>query len=109
MAETIKILAQLDGPAALTTFYTVPAATSTVISSLVIANRSGSTRTFTVKVAIAGATDAASQNIYATVNLTRFNTFVATIGMTLAATDVIRIVCDAAGALSFTLFGTEYT
>jgi hypothetical protein len=109
VAETIKVLAQLDGPTSLTALYTVPAATSTVVSSLVIANRAAVTRTFSVKVAVGGAADDPKQFIYATVNLTKNNTFVATIGMTLAATDVIRVICDATGALNFTLFGTEYT
>lgn len=109
MAEVIKILAQADVGAALADLYTVPASTSTVISSIVIANRSGSTRTFTLKAAPAGATDTTAHTLYGTVNLTKFNTFVATIGMTLAATDKLRITSDAAGALSVTVFGTEYT
>ena len=109
MAEVIKMLAQLDVPASLTDLYTVPAATSTVISSIVIANRSGSTRTFTLKGAIGGAADAAGQNLYPAVPLTKNNTFVTTIGICMAATDKLRIMADAAGALSVTVFGTEYT
>jgi hypothetical protein len=109
MAEVIKILAQADIGASLTDLYTVPAATSAVISSIVIANRSGGTRTFTLKAAPGGAADATPHNIYPGVQLTKNNTFVATIGMTLAATDKLRVVADAVGALSVTVFGTEYT
>ena len=109
MAEVIKILAQADVGASLADLYTVPAATSVVISSIVIANRSGSTRTFTLKAAPGGAADATAHNLYGAVSLTKNNTFVATIGMTLAAADKLRILADAAGALSVTVFGTEYT
>ena len=109
MAETIKILAQADIGAALADLYTVPASTSAVISSIVIANRSGSTRTFTLKAAPGGAADSTAHTLYAAVPLSKNNTFVATIGMTLAATDKLRITADAAGALSVTVFGTEYT
>ena len=109
MAEVIKILAQADVTASLADLYTVPAATSTVISSIVIANRSAVTRTFTLKVAPAGVADAAQHHLYAAVQLTKNNTFVATLGMTLAATDKLRVLADAASALSVTVFGTEYT
>lgn len=109
MAETIKILAQADLGTGLTDLYTVPASTSTVISSIVISNRSGSTRTFTLKVAPAGVADAAQHHLYGSVPLTKNNTFVATLGVTLAATDKLRVQADAASALSITVFGTEYT
>lgn len=109
MAETIKVLAQADVGAALADLYTVPAATSAVISSIVIANRSASTRTFTLKLAPGGVADANAHHLYAAVPLTKNNTFVATIGITMAATDKLRIVSDAAGALSVTVLGTEYS
>jgi hypothetical protein len=109
MAETIKILAQADVGAALADLYTVPAATSAVVSSVVIANRSGSTRTFSLKAAPGGVADTTAHNLYASVPIKSSNTFVATVGMTLAATDKLRVVADAAGALSVTVFGTEYT
>lgn len=109
MAEVIKVLAQADVTTSLVPIYTVPAATSTVISSIVIANRSASTRTFSLKIAIGGAADTAAQTLYGTVNLTKNNTFVATIGVTMATTDVLRVIADANSALSITVFGTEYS
>ena len=109
MAETIKILAQLDITTSLLDLYVAPAATSVVISSIVVANRSTSTRTFTLKAAPGGAADANLHTLYGAVSLTKNNTFIATVGITLAATDKLRVQADAAGALSVTVFGTEYT
>ena len=107
MAEVIKILAQADVGVSLTDLYTVPALTSAVISSIVIANRSAATRSFTLKVAPGGAADATAHTLYSGVQLTKNNTFIATIGACLTATDKLRISADATGALSVTVFGTE--
>jgi len=105
--EAIKVLAQLD-PAAttLSDLYTVPASTQVTVSSLVVANRTGGMVAFRVSVAIAGAVDAAKQYLYYDVTLTKNNTFVATIGITLGAADVVRVHTDTAG-VSFNLFGVE--
>ena len=109
MAEVIKALAQADVTAALADIYTVPALTSAVISSIVIANRSGSTRTFTLKHSVGGVVDATAHNLYPAVPLTKNNTFVSTIGICMAAGDKLRVTADAASALSITVYGTEYS
>lgn len=109
MGEAIKILAQADLGTSLADIYTVPALTSVVISSIVIANRASVTRTFTLKAAPLGAADAAQHHVYAAVSIPKNNTFVSTIGMTLGAGDKLRGLADATGAVSITLFGTEYT
>jgi hypothetical protein len=108
MAETLKTLAQLNPSAALTTLYTVPAATSTVCSSIVICNQSASVGTFRISVAVAGEADSAKQYIYYDQTLAAKSTFIATIGMTLAATDVVRVFPSSA-SMSFNLFGSENT
>lgn len=107
MATTVKVLGQ-SAPAAstLTTLYTVPAATSTVASSLVVANRSTSTTTWRVAVRPAGAAIADQHYIYYGIVLPGADTFIATIGLTLAATDVVS-VWAAAATVSFSLFGEE--
>lgn len=109
MAQTLKTLAQLNPSAVtLTTLYTVPAVTSTAVSSIVICNQGSVDATFRMSVAIAGAADDPKQYIYYNVTVNANDTFIATVGMTLATTDVVR--CYASnGVLSFSLFGTENT
>lgn len=107
MAEALKVLGQLDVPASLTALYTVPALTQATISSLLICNRTNASRTFRVSIAIAGASDDVKQYIYFDVTLTRNNTFAATLGLTLGAGDVVRVLASAASSLSATLYGVE--
>lgn len=109
MAQTIKVLAQSNPSATtLTAAYTVPGATSTVVSSIVVTNRSSSSTTFRISVAVAGAADSNEQYLYYDLTIPGNDTFIATIGGTLAATDVIRVYA-AAATLSFNVFGTEIT
>lgn len=109
MAVTYKVLDQTR-PAAttLTDAYTVPAATSTIVSSLSITNTSGTETTARVSIAIAGAGDALSQYVYYDLTIPGNDTFIATIGATLAATDVVRVYA-ALATLTFQLFGSEIT
>lgn len=107
MADTAKVLAQVDPLAAtLTTGYTVPGATSTVVSTVSIANRSATPTTFRISVAVAGAADTNKQYIAYDVPIGANETKTFTIGMTLAATDVVRVYATLA-TLSFNIFGIE--
>ena len=108
MAETIKVLAQSNPSAlTLTDIYTVPAGKSTVVSSLVLANRSTSANTtFRLSLAIGGAVDALAQYLYYDVILFAQDTFIATIGVTLAATDVVRVRVNDA-IVSVNVLGAE--
>lgn len=109
MAQTYKVLGQLDPSAAsLTALYTVPGATSAVVSTLTIANRSATATTFRVSIAVAGAADTNKQYLYYDVTITGNNSFAATLGLTLGAGDVVRVYATLA-TLSFNLFGTEIT
>jgi|ERR1700722_4319851 len=109
MTDTLKVLGQIT-PAAttITTLYTVPAATQTTTSSLIVCNLSVSTATFNISVAIGGASDTPAQYIYSGTSLDASDTFVAQLGLSLAATDVVRVFASATG-LSFNLFGVEIT
>lgn len=109
MAETIKVLGQ-SNPAAttLTDLYTVPADTETVVSTLVIANRTSSNKEVRVSVAVAGAADSLEQYLLYDLTVLKNSSEFYTIGMTLAATDVVRVYADSVG-VSFNLFGTEVT
>jgi hypothetical protein len=106
MADTAKVLAQVNPSATtLTTLYTVPAATSVVSSSIVVCNQ-GVAGSFRISVQIAGAADNVKQYLYYDTAIGANATFVATIGMTLAATDVVKIY-NSSGSMSFNLFGIE--
>jgi len=107
MADTFKIIAQSNPSAAtLTDAYTSPASTSTTISSIVVANRSATGTSFRISVAQAGAADDNKQYLYYDVAIAGNDTFVATIGVTLAATDVLRVYATLA-TLSFNVFGVQ--
>lgn len=109
MTDTLKALAQSNPSAAtLTDAYTVPASTSTSISSIVVTNRSAIATTFRISVAVAGAADNNKQYLYYDVPIGGNDSFVATLGITLAATDVLRVYATLA-TLSFNLFGVEVT
>jgi hypothetical protein len=107
MATTRKVLGQA-APAANTDtdLYTVPASTSTVCSTLSVCNRGATSATFRVAVRPAGATLANAHYLYYGVQLATGDSFAATIGLTLAATDVVTVRASTAD-LSFSLFGEE--
>jgi hypothetical protein len=108
VASDYKCLGQ-SAPAATTStdLYTVPAATKCVVSSIVICNR-GAAGTFRVSVAVAGAVLATKQYIYFDVSIAANETFIATIGLGLDSTDVIRVYASS-GDMSFSAFGVEIT
>lgn len=92
----------------LTDHYTVPASTTVTVSSIVVCNRGAADLTFRISIAVAGAANDNKQYLYYDVTCPANNTFVATIGATLGAADVIRVYTSVATA-SFTSFGVEVT
>jgi hypothetical protein len=107
MAETYKVLAQ-NNPSAttLTDMYTVPALTTAVISSIVVANRSATATSFRVSIAVAGAADNNKQYIAYDVPISGNETKTFQLGVSLGAADVIRGYATLA-TLSFNVFGVE--
>lgn len=108
MANTYKVLGQARPTnTSNANLYTVPTATSTVISELHVANTTVDPATFTVYVRIAGAA-ASDNNAWAkNVTLAGNSVFSAVTGMTLSGSDVITIQSGTASALTFMLFGQE--
>lgn len=107
MAVTSKVLGQTKPSAAtLTDIYTVPASTATTVSTIVVANQSATATSFRVSVAVAGAADTTEQYLYYDIAIPGNDTFAATIGVTLSATDVVRVY-NTLATLSFNLFGVE--
>ena len=107
MATVYKVLGQ-SSPSATTetALYTVPAATSAVASSVIVCNRSAVLSTFRISIAIGGATTALKDYIYYDLPIGANDTFIATIGVTLATTDVVRVYASNTN-LSFSLYGSE--
>lgn len=109
MANVIKVLGQLaPGAASLSTLYTVPALTSTAVSSIVVCNRSAVATSFRIAIRPAGGAISNEMYLYYDVILAGNDTFVATIGITLATTDIVSVYATLA-TLSFNLFGQEAT
>jgi len=109
MAEAFKVLGQ-SAPSAttLTDVYTVPSATSAVVSTITVCNRSGTATSFRISVAPAGAGDTVAHYLYYDVVIEGNDTFAATLGLTLALTDKVRVYATLA-TLSFSVFGSEVT
>jgi hypothetical protein len=107
MAYAYKVLAQ-SAPSATTNtnVYTVPAGTQAIISTITVANRSASSRTYRIAVRPAGATLANQHYIAFDVALAANDTTALTLGVTLAATDVVTVYASTAD-LSFGIFGSE--
>lgn len=109
MADTYKVLAQVNPTATtLTTAYTVPAATSAVLSSIVVANRSATATSHRMSVAVAGAADDNKQYLTFDVAIAGNETQTYTLGVTMATTDVFRVYATLA-TLTFNIFGVEKT
>ena len=109
MADSLKVLGQLD-PAATTTtvLYTVPDKTQTTVSSVVAANRTGSAITFRLSVHVAGATANDKQYLYYDKSVAANDSLTIVIGITLNQTDVIKVYTSAVD-MSFNIFGCETT
>lgn len=109
MANTYKILGQSKPSATtLTDIYTVPAATSAIVSTITVCNQSATATSFRISVAPAGAADASSQYLYYDVTIAGNDTFAATMGISLETTDKIRVY-NTLATLSFTVTGVEIT
>ncbi len=107
MATAYKVLAQ-SAPAATTNtdLYTVGAGKSAVISTLVVANRSGSAANYRIAVRPAGAAIANQHYIAYNISVGASDSTTLTLGLTLAATDVVTVYASSAD-LSFNAFGSE--
>jgi glucose-6-phosphate dehydrogenase assembly protein OpcA len=91
-----------------TNLYTVPADTSAVISTIVVANRAGTSATYRIAIRPNGATLANQHYLAYDVTVGASDSTTLTLGITLAATDVITIYSSTAN-LSFSIFGSEIT
>lgn len=107
MADTLKPLGQ-SAPLATTAtdLYTVPGATSAVVSAVVVANRSATPTTFRLSVAIGGAAVANAQYLAFDVPIGANEVKSFALGISLAAADVLRCY-NTLATVSFNAFGVE--
>jgi hypothetical protein len=110
MATSYKSLGQLDlTTTSLTTLYTCPTGKETVISTVIIANRTASATTFRLAIRVDG--DAISNQHYIAydVPVAANDSTTLTLGITLKATDVVSVQAGTADRLSVNAFGAEIT
>ena len=107
MASTYKVLAQ-SAPSATTNtdVYTVGSGKSAVVSTITVANRAASAATYRIAIRPAGASIANQHYIAYDVAIAANDTTCLTLGITLAATDVVTVYASTAN-FSFNLFGSE--
>ena len=107
MAATYKVLGQVN-PAATTNtdLYTVGAGKSAVVSTITVTNQSSTAATFRIAIRPAGESLAAKHYISYDSTVSANDTTAFTIGVTLAATDVITVYASTT-SVSFNAFGSE--
>jgi hypothetical protein len=109
MGMTYKVLGQVNPSANTpTTLYTVPAATTTVASTINICNLAATAGNFQIAVRPAGATLTNAHYLAYNTTVPAYDSIAMTIGITLATTDVVTVVANTT-TISFNLFGSEIT
>ena len=107
MATTYRVLGQVNtAPNTLTALYTVPAGTSTVISTIAVCNQAASTATYSIAIRPAGAAINNKHYINYNTAIPANDTVTISIGITLASTDVVSVTASTA-TVSFLAFGSE--
>jgi hypothetical protein len=107
MPTIYKVLAQSNPSATTaTTLYTVPSATSAVVSTITICNQAASAGSYRIAVRPAGASLAAQHYVAYDVAIAANDTTALTLGVTLATTDVVTVYASSA-TMSFSAFGSE--
>jgi glucose-6-phosphate dehydrogenase assembly protein OpcA len=107
MPTVYKTLGQ-SAPSATTNtnLYTVPASTSAVVSTVVVANRAATAATFRIAIRPAGAAIANQHYISYDSTVAANDSIALTLGISLATTDIITVYASTAN-LSFNAFGLE--
>lgn len=107
MATTYKVLGQSNPSATTaTTLYTVPSATSTVVSTISVCNQGSTAATYRIAVRPSGASLAAQHYIVYGATVPASDSTMITVGLTLATTDVVTVYASSAN-LSFNAYGSE--
>jgi len=109
MPEAYSVLGQIAPlVSTLTDVYTVPASTEAVISTIIICNTGGTSSKVRLSIAINGAASIPQQFLLFDKSVPKNDTLSMTIGVTLDASDVIRVFADKVD-IAFNVFGAEIT
>lgn len=108
MANTYKILGQKN-PTDTNNYdlYTVPSGTAAVVSTLAISNVTGSSANATVYIRKNGEAATTNNSIIYSASIAGNSVATFTIGITLAAGDIITVQSATANSLAFHAFGSE--
>ena len=107
MPTAYKVLGQSNPSATTaTSLYTVPSATSTVVSTITVCNQASTAGTFRIAIRPAGASLAATHYLAYDTPIAANDTTALTLGVTLATTDVVTVYASSAN-MSFAAFGSE--
>jgi len=107
MATAYKVLGQVAPSATTATaVYTVPSATSAVVSSVTVCNRATSAGTYRLMVRPNGATLANQHYVVYDTSIAANDTVILTIGLTLDADDVLEVYTSSAD-MSVNAYGSE--
>jgi len=107
MPTIYKVLGQIN-PAAATpaTLYAAPAATQAIVSTIVVTNIAATSATFRVSVRQAAAAQTNAMYLAYDVTIAGNDSTCLTLGITLAATDVITVYASTVN-VAFAAFGSE--
>ena len=107
MTTVYKVLGQ-NAPSAntITTLYTVPSGNSAVVSTVAICNQGSGNANVSLAVCVANTSVTTAQYIVKNATCVANDSVFLTIGVTLAATDTLRVNSDGAN-VSFAAFGSE--
>jgi hypothetical protein len=107
MATVYKVLGQaIPSANTLTTAYTVPAASSAVVSTIVVANLGGAPTTFRIAVRPDAETLDNKHYVAYDVSIAPQDSITLTLGITIDASDVVDVE-SFNGLTSFNIFGSE--
>lgn len=102
-----KVLGQVNPSAnTATTLYTVPAGKTAVISTIVVANLAATAASYRIAIRVGGSALSNEEYIAYDVALSASDSTALTLGITLAATDVVTVYASSA-TVAFNAFGDE--
>jgi len=108
MPNAYKVLGQSNLTAETATdVYTVPSATETVISTIIIANLAATANTFRLSIRPNGASQTDAMYLAYDVPIAANDSTTLTLGITLDAADVVTAYSGASADLTVSVFGTE--
>lgn len=109
MATSYKVLGQVAATSSNSTLYTVPALTQAVVSTISVCNTESTSKTYRIQILKSGVTYPTGFENYIAYDATipANDTKFITVGITLAAGDIIQVRSSASGTMSIQAFGSE--